>query len=97
VGHCFFITSYYGYRSFLSLFAFNFGKGLGGDYQDLLKLGHHYLDITQVREDVPNMKRWYRHQSTGAWPFSTRDHGWPISDCTSEALKAALMMRQYRY
>ena len=32
----------------------------------------------------------YRHISKGAWPFSTRDHGWPISDCTSEGLKAAL-------
>ena len=32
----------------------------------------------------------YRHISSGAWPFSTRDHGWPISDCTSEGVKAAL-------
>ncbi|KAI3681373.1 hypothetical protein L6452_36167 [Arctium lappa] len=23
----------------------------------------------------------------GAWPFSTADHGWPISDCTAEGLK----------
>ncbi|XLR27209.1 hypothetical protein S83_055109, partial [Arachis hypogaea] len=28
----------------------------------------------------------------GAWPFSTRDHGWLISDCTSEGLKAALLL-----
>ena len=51
----------------------------GNEFQELLKLGHHYLDITQVREDVPDLARWYRHQSKGAWPFSTRDHGWPIS------------------
>ena len=25
--------------------------------------------------------------SKGAWPFSTIDHGWPISDCTAEGLK----------
>lgn len=72
-------------------------SGLGLNFEKVLKLGHHYLDITQVRENVPNMERWYRHQSIGAWPFSTRDHGWPISDCTSEALKAALMLRQFEF
>ena len=41
----------------------------------------------QVREEA---KGPYRHISAGAWPFSSRDHGWPISDCTSEGVKAAL-------
>lgn len=31
--------------------------------------------------------------SKGAWPFSTRDHGWPIADCTGEGLTAALAVR----
>lgn len=34
-----------------------------------------------------NLDSWYRHISKGAWPFSTADHGWPISDCTAEGLK----------
>ena len=42
----------------------------------------------QVRDDCPGpLVAWYRHISKGAWPFSTRDHGWPISDCSSEGLK----------
>lgn len=42
----------------------------------------------KVREDPPgDMAYWYRHVSKGAWPFSSRDHGWPISDCSSEGLK----------
>lgn len=32
--------------------------------------------------------KFYRHISKGGWPFSTRDHGWPISDCTAEGIKA---------
>ena len=45
----------------------------------------------QAREDVPGpLSRWYRHISKGAWPFSTRDHGWPISDCTSEGMRPAV-------
>ncbi len=47
----------------------------------------------QVIEDCPgDLSKWYRHISKGAWPFSTRDHGWPIADCSSEGLKAALAL-----
>lgn len=34
----------------------------------------------------------YRHISEGGWPFSTSAHGWPISDCTGEGLKATLSL-----
>lgn len=44
------------------------------------------LEQVQV-EAAPPLDRFYRHPSKGAWPFSTQDHGWPISDCTSEGLK----------
>ena len=37
--------------------------------------------------------RFYRHVSEGGWPFSTAAHGWPISDCTAEGLKAVLLLR----
>ncbi|KAG6546956.1 hypothetical protein Mapa_011572 [Marchantia paleacea] len=61
----------------------------------MLKKAHDYIDKSQVREDSPgNMAEWYRHISKGAWPFSTRDHGWPISDCTSEGLKACLILSE---
>src|SRR5690606_25360840 len=49
-----------------------------------------YLEQHQVLEDVPEHERCFRHQSRGGWPFSTRAHGWPISDCTAEGLKACL-------
>merc|ERR1711916_138929 len=43
----------------------------------------------------PNASYFYRHPiSRGAFPFSTRDHGWPISDCTSEGVKAAMAIEQ---
>ena len=42
----------------------------------------------QVQEDCPGkLEAWYRHISKGAWPFSSRDHGWPIADCSAEGLK----------
>ena len=51
--------------------------------------------LTQVIEEAQApLSEYYRHISKGAWPFSTRDHGWPISDCSSEGLKAALALAQ---
>lgn len=53
--------------------------GLGDEFKECLLKAYSYLDITQVREDVDRMDYFYRHISKGAWPFSTRHHGWPIS------------------
>jgi cycloartenol synthase len=49
-----------------------------------------------VQEAEPPLSKYYRHISKGAWPFSSRDHGWPISDCTSEGFKAALGLAALR-
>ncbi|KAF6167333.1 hypothetical protein GIB67_043194 [Kingdonia uniflora] len=60
--------------------------------QTLMK-AHNFIKNSQVLEDSSgDLNFWYRHISKGAWPFSTADHGWPISDCTAEGLKAALLL-----
>ncbi|KAK9058844.1 hypothetical protein SSX86_023688 [Deinandra increscens subsp. villosa] len=53
-----------------------------------------YIPHRLILEDncYGDLDYWYRHISKGAWPFSTADHGWPISDCTAEGLKAALLL-----
>lgn len=56
----------------------------------LLDAAFVYLEANQVVEDVPERERCFRHASQGGWPFSSRAHGWPISDCTAEGLKACL-------
>ncbi|KAK9815761.1 hypothetical protein WJX72_009078 [[Myrmecia] bisecta] len=69
--------------------------GLGDEFSECLRKAHHYIEKTQVLDDAPGLlSKWYRHISKGAWPFSTRDHGWPIADCSSEGLKAALALAQ---
>lgn len=69
------------------------GKDILEPFVKTLSLAHDYVRIAQVLEDVPNRERYYRHQSKGAWPFSTRAHGWPIADCTGEGLTAALRLQ----
>lgn len=47
----------------------------------------------QVRDNPSGeFTKMYRHISKGAWTFSTQDHGWQVSDCTGEGLKASLML-----
>ncbi|XP_024028379.1 cycloartenol synthase 2 [Morus notabilis] len=63
------------------------------EYGSTLRKAHTFIKNSQVSEDCPgNLDFWYRHISKGAWPFSTADHGWPISDCASEGLKAVLIL-----
>lgn len=63
------------------------------EYGKTLRKAHEYIKNSQVLDDCPgNLDSWYRHISKGAWPFSTTDHGWPISDCTAEGLKASLAL-----
>lgn len=59
-------------------------------WTEALRAGHRYIRRSQVLEDVPRRRRFYRDPSRGGWPFSDRDHGWPISDCTAEGLEVAL-------
>lgn len=64
-----------------------------GELTPTLERAHAFLRDNQIIEEPPEPKRHYRHRSRGGWPFSTRAHGWPISDCTAEGLKCALALR----
>lgn len=59
-------------------------------FPDMLHASYRFIECAQVIEEVDEPVKFFRHPSKGAWPFSTRDHGWPISDCTSEGLCATL-------
>ena len=62
--------------------------------KEMLERAATFLEANQVLEDSPNPERFYRHPSRGGFPFSTRDHGWPISDCTGEGLLASLKLEE---
>jgi len=66
--------------------------GRHDEQRDALHAAHRFIEANQVQADVPDRLRSYRDRSTGGWPFSTRAHGWPISDCTAEGLKASLLL-----
>ena len=60
--------------------------------RDTLREAARFIAANQVVADVPDRESAYRDSSSGGWPFSTRAHGWPISDCTAEGLKASMLL-----
>ncbi|KAL1917417.1 uncharacterized protein VTP21DRAFT_3810 [Calcarisporiella thermophila] len=58
---------------------------------------YEFLDDTQIKRNPPHMHITSRHQSLGAWPFSTRDQGYTVSDCTAEGLKTVLYLNTFDF
>jgi lanosterol synthase len=52
-----------------------------------------FLDETQVFTNPLHYKEANRHLSKGSWPFSTKLHGYSVSDCTAEGLKCFLNVK----
>ncbi|MCW5907101.1 MAG: terpene cyclase/mutase family protein [Chitinophagales bacterium] len=59
-------------------------------FPEFTENAYRFIDNSQVQNEVRDHKKFYRHDSVGGWPFSTVDHGWPITDCTAEGLKVML-------
>ena len=57
-----------------------------------LRRAMHYLRQSQMKVEIPDRDRWFRDRRLGGWCFSDEHHQWPVSDCTAEALSAALGM-----
>ena len=68
--------------------------GFVESFPECTKKVYDYLRRTQITSDEEDREFFYRHVSKGGWPFSTAAHGWPISDCTSEGLKAVLSIHE---
>jgi len=61
--------------------------------KESLNMALGWLDICQIRENPKHYKTAYRHRTKGAWPFSTKEQGYTVSDCTGEGLKSVLYLQ----
>ena len=64
--------------------------GFDQQYPKLVERAYQFVDLSQIMTEVSDREKFYRHIQIGGWPFSTVDHGWPITDCTAEGLKTVL-------
>ncbi|KAF3842808.1 hypothetical protein F7725_001657 [Dissostichus mawsoni] len=59
-----------------------------------LRDAHQFLTITQIPENPPEYQKYYRQMNKGGFPFSTRDCGWIVADCTAEGLKSVMLLQE---
>ena len=52
-----------------------------------------WLGRCQIRENPKYFEVSNRHRTKGAWPFSTKEQGYTVSDCTGEGLKSVLYLQ----
>ncbi|GAA5907380.1 lanosterol synthase ERG7 [Sporobolomyces salmoneus] len=52
-----------------------------------------WLEDCQILENPKWFEKAYRHETKGAWPFSTREQGYTVSDCTAEGMKSVLLLQ----
>ena len=62
------------------------------EQQSLIK-ALQWLDRCQIRENPKYFGVSNRHRTKGAWPFSTKEQGYTVSDCTGEGLKSVLYLQ----
>ena len=63
-------------------------SGFAERYRPTLELAHDFLEIAQIKDDVPDGVAHYRHPTRGSFGFSSAAQGWPTGDCTAEGLRA---------
>ncbi len=71
-------------------------SGRQKEFTDFTERALDFIEKSQVQTEVKEHKKYHRHDSVGGWPFSTLEHGWPITDCTAEAMKVMLEDPQKR-
>ncbi len=57
---------------------------------DALRSGANYLRGQQIGVSFEGYQEAYRNDPRGGWCFASAWHGWPVTDCTAEAVLALL-------
>jgi lanosterol synthase len=79
--------------AFIAQAAMESGLANEKEFWPLMEKINQFMDDMQMKKNVPNHDKFNRHISKGAWPFSTRDQGYTVSDCTAEGLKTVLSIQ----
>ncbi len=61
------------------------------DFPEMAQKIYSFIELTQIDRDPVEHKKYWRDVTKGTWPFSTIDHAWAVTDCTSEGMKTALL------
>ncbi|KAL1917673.1 uncharacterized protein VTP21DRAFT_4066 [Calcarisporiella thermophila] len=74
--------------------AFDAGLATLEENREIMRKALEFIESTQIRENPRAMERTYRQPTKGAWPFSTHDQSYAVSDTTIEAVKVIVLLQQ---
>lgn len=77
--------------AFLVQYLFTAGLAELEEYQPLVERGFKFLCLSQFTEECVDGS--FRDKRVGGFPFSTKEQGYTVSDCTAESVKAIIMVR----
>ncbi|KAJ8367622.1 hypothetical protein AAFF_G00314090 [Aldrovandia affinis] len=64
------------------------------EFTECLRHAHQFFTFTQIPDNPPEYQKYYRQMNKGGFPFSTRDCGWIVADCTAEGLKSVMLLQE---
>ncbi|XP_062972140.1 lanosterol synthase [Elgaria multicarinata webbii] len=70
------------------------GAQKNSEFTSSLINAHEFFRITQIPDNPPDYEKYYRQMNKGGFPFSTRDCGWTVADCTAEGLKSVMLLQE---
>ncbi|KAL9937723.1 hypothetical protein V8E36_003268 [Tilletia maclaganii] len=56
-----------------------------------------WLDHCQIQDNPKYHDSCYRFATKGAWPFSTKEQSYVVSDCTAEGMKAVILLQSSKH
>jgi 2,3-oxidosqualene cyclase len=65
-------------------------------HAEVLRSAYSFLRDVQMTSEIPDYLDQSRDPAIGGWCFSSGEHRWPVSDCTSEALCAVIKAHRCR-
>lgn len=68
-------------------------SGSAAQHADSLERANDFIAKNQVSADIDQHERYFRDRTAGAFPFSTVEQSWTVSDCTAKGITAALLLR----
>ncbi|OBT81831.1 hypothetical protein VE02_09348 [Pseudogymnoascus sp. 03VT05] len=61
------------------------------EFKDTMQKALEFIELSQFQEDLKDP---YRQKRKGGWPFSTKDNGYIVSDCSAEGMKATILLQE---
>jgi len=62
------------------------GLELAPEVRNALQRGADFLETQQIKTSFEGFREAYRNDPKGGWCFAGQWHGWPVTDCTAEAV-----------